>query len=180
MPQFHYQVGNEVKTVRVERTGVTFAVTIGDQRYTVEAQAGTAGRLHMTINGKRTAAVVATGERPDPACYVWLAGESWAIPRVTEQRRPQRISQSVATDRITAPMPGQILDLLVAPGAAVAQGDPLVVLSAMKMETRIVAPHAGVVAAVGCTVGETVQRGQLLVQLTPANTIGQSLSLQPD
>ena len=37
----------------------------------------------------------------------------------------------------------------------------------MKMETQIVAPHAGAVAAVGCTVGETVQRGQLLVQLTP-------------
>jgi biotin carboxyl carrier protein len=56
---------------------------------------------------------------------------------------------------------------LVAPGHTVPQGEPVVVLGAMKMETQIVAPHAGVVAAVGCTVGETVQRGQLLVQLTP-------------
>ena len=167
MAQFHYQVGNEVKTVRVERTGTTFAVVVGDQHYTVQANAGTAGRLWVEIDGERKVAVVATGEQRDPMRYVWLAGESWVVQRVTELRRRSASSQIAATDSITAPMPGQILDLLVTPGLTVAQGAPLVVLGAMKMETQIVAPHAGVVAAVGCTVGETVQRGQLLVQLTP-------------
>lgn len=167
MALFHYQVGNEVKTVRVERTGATFAVTIGDQHYTVAAQLGTNGRLHLSMAGERTTALVVTGGQTDLARYVWLAGESWAIPRMSELRRRQATSPAVATDSVTAPMPGQILDLLVAPGVTVAQGDPLVVLGAMKMETQIVAPHAGVVAVVGCAVGETVQRGQLLVQLTP-------------
>lgn len=162
MAQFHYQVGDTSKTVQVEHAGTTFAVTVGDQRYTVHAQPGVAGHLLLTIDGKRTSAVVA-GEGADPARYVWLAGASWSLQRVTAARRRQGTSQSTATDRITAPMPGQILEVLVAVGATVAQGDPLVVLSAMKMETRIVAPHAGVVAAVGCTEGETVQRGQLLV-----------------
>lgn len=169
MAQFHYSVGEEVKTVQVERTGVTFSVTVGDQRYTVQAEPDSAGRLLLTIDGKRTSAVVATGESVDPARYVWLAGESWSLQRVTAARRRQGASQSTGTDRITAPMPGQILDLLVMVGATVAQGEPLVVLSAMKMETRIVAPHAGIVAAVGCAEGETVQRGQLLVQLTPVS-----------
>lgn len=167
MTQFHYQVGNEVKTVRVERTGATFAVTVGDQRYTVQAKPGASGRLFLAIDGKCTAAVVATGEQRDSVRYVWLDGESWAVQRVTELRRRSGTNQPTATDRITAPMPGQILELLVTPGLTVAQGDPLVVLGAMKMETQIVAPHAGVVAAVGCVVGETVQRGQLLVQFTP-------------
>lgn len=167
MAKLHYQVGNEIRTVRVEREGAAFSVTIGDQRYTVEAKAGTAGRLFLAINGERTTAVVAAGEPSDLARYVWLDGESWTVQRITELRRRPGATQAAATDRITAPMPGQILELLVTPGLTVAQGDPLVVLGAMKMETRIVAPHAGVVAAVGCTVGETVQRGQLLVQLTP-------------
>lgn len=167
MTQFYYQVGNEVKTVRVDRTGATFAVTIGDQCYPVEAEPGANGRLFLSIAGERTTAVIATGARTDPTRYVWWSGESWALPRVTESRRRQATGQSTITDSINAPMPGQILDLLVAPGATVALGDPLVVLGAMKMETRIVAPHAGIVAAVGCAIGETVQRGQRLVQLTP-------------
>lgn len=167
MAQFHYQIGNEVKTVRVERTGATFAVTVGDQRYTVQAKPGASDRLSLVIDGQRMAAVVATGEQSDPARYVWLGGESWTVQPVTERRRRQGPNQPAVTDHITAPMPGQILELFVMAGATVAQGDPLVVLSAMKMETRIVAPHAGAVATVGCTVGETVQRGQLLVRLTP-------------
>jgi biotin carboxyl carrier protein len=170
MAQFHYQIGNKGKTVRVERTGATFAVTIGDQRYTVEAKPGTNGRLRLSIGGERTTAIVATGERTDPARYVWLAGESWVLSRTTELRRRQATSPLVATDSITAPMPGQILDLLVAPGATVAPGEPLVVLGAMKMETQIVAPHAGMVTTVECAVGGTVQRGQLLMQLTPVTT----------
>lgn len=167
MAQFHYQIGNEVKTVQIERTGTTFAVSVGDQRYTVQAKPGTAGRLFLEIHGERMATVVATSGQTDPVGYVWLDGESWAVQRLTVRRRRPGTNQSTATDSITAPMPGQILELLVTPGATVAQGDPLLVLGAMKMETQIVAPHAGVVAAVGCTVGETVQRGQLLAKLTP-------------
>jgi 3-methylcrotonyl-CoA carboxylase alpha subunit len=167
MAQFHYQIGNAVKTVRVERTGATFAVTVGDQLYTVQAKPEASGRLSLVIDGQRMAAVVATGEQSEPARYIWLDGESWTVQPVTERRRRPGTNQPAATDSITAPMPGQILALLVTPGHTVAQGDPLVVLGAMKMETQIVAPHAGVVAAVGCTAGETVQRGQLLVQLTP-------------
>lgn len=173
MAQFHYQVGEEVKTVQVERTGATFSVTVGDQRYTVQAQPDAAGRLLLTIDGNRTTAVVAAGDSADPARYVWVDGKSWTLQRVTAARRRQGGAQPTTTGAITAPMPGQILELFVTVGATVAQGDPLVVLSAMKMETRIVAPHAGVVAAVGCTVGETVQRGQLLVQLTPVNSVRQ-------
>lgn len=167
MAQFHYEVGEEVKTVQVERAGATFSVTVGDHRYTVQAQPDSAGRLWLTIDGKRTATVVAAGAHTDPARYVWLAGDKWIIQRVTSTHRRFGAGQPAATDRITAPMPGQILEVFVTVGVTVAQGDSLVVLSAMKMETRIVAPHAGVVAALGCAEGETVQRGQLLVQLTP-------------
>jgi len=171
MAQFHYEVGEEVKTVQVERTGTTFSVTVGDHHYTVQAQLDSAGRLWLTIDGKRTATVVAAGVHTDPARYVWLAGEHWTIQRMAATRRRPGASMPAGTDRITAPMPGQILELFVKVGMTLAQGDPLVVLSAMKMETRIVAPHAGVVAAVGCVEGETVQRGQLLVQLTPTSVI---------
>ncbi|MEZ4734335.1 MAG: biotin/lipoyl-containing protein [Caldilineaceae bacterium] len=167
MAQFHYQIGDASKTVRVEREGAAFAVTIDEQRYTVHVQPGVAGRLHLAIDGERATAFVATGERTDPMRYIWLNGASWAAHRVTAARRRHRPGQPAATGNITAPMPGQILELFVTVGATVTQGDPLLVLSAMKMENRLIAPQTGVVTTVDCTVGETVQRGQRLVQLTP-------------
>ena len=45
------------------------------------------------------------------------------------------------------------------------QGQPLVLLSAMKMELRIAAPAAGRVLKIHCQAGQVVERGQVLVEM---------------
>ena len=65
----------------------------------------------------------------------------------------------------SAPMPGTILDVKVAAGAAVKAGDVLCILEAMKMENEIVAPQDGTVAGVHCNKGDSVNVGDLLVSL---------------
>jgi len=50
-------------------------------------------------------------------------------------------------------------------GDAVALGQTLVILEAMKMEIRVPAPHAGRVAAISVREGQVVDRGQALVEL---------------
>ncbi|WP_182084364.1 acetyl/propionyl/methylcrotonyl-CoA carboxylase subunit alpha [Aureimonas sp. ME7] len=70
-------------------------------------------------------------------------------------------------DVIAAPMPGVVTGLLVAVGDAVAAGDPMVVLEAMKMEHTLRAPRDGVVAEVLVEVGRQVEDGDVLVTLEP-------------
>jgi 3-methylcrotonyl-CoA carboxylase alpha subunit len=66
--------------------------------------------------------------------------------------------------RLTAPMPGKVIAVLVEPGAVVEKGTPLIVMEAMKMEHTIGAPAAGKVAEVLYAVGDQVADGaQLLV-----------------
>ncbi len=66
--------------------------------------------------------------------------------------------------RLTAPMPGKVIAVLVEPGQAVEAGTPLIVMEAMKMEHTIGAPAAGVVAEILYAVGDQVADGaQLLV-----------------
>jgi 3-methylcrotonyl-CoA carboxylase alpha subunit len=67
-----------------------------------------------------------------------------------------------------APIPGRIAAVLVAAGATVARGQPLVVLEAMKMELTLSAPSDGVVAALHCTTGDMVEDGRELVEVTAA------------
>ena len=70
-----------------------------------------------------------------------------------------------AGDAVTAPMPGNILKVLVSPGQQVSEGDTLVILEAMKMENEVVAPRAGSVAQVLVAKGSTVETGAALVVL---------------
>jgi biotin carboxyl carrier protein len=64
---------------------------------------------------------------------------------------------------ITAPMPGKICDVNVAPGDTVTADQEVVVLEAMKMEMPVTAIAAGTVAQVLCKPGDAVQGGDVLV-----------------
>ena len=70
-----------------------------------------------------------------------------------------------AGESVTAPMPGNILKVLVSPGQQVSEGDTLVILEAMKMENEVVAPRAGTVAQILVSKGSTVETGAALVVL---------------
>ena len=76
-------------------------------------------------------------------------------------------SRSVAATRddVLAPMTGTVRKVNVAPGDTVAQGDPVVILEAMKMEHVLKAPRAGVVAEVRCAAGEQAEAQSVLLRL---------------
>jgi 3-methylcrotonyl-CoA carboxylase alpha subunit len=65
---------------------------------------------------------------------------------------------------LAAPMPGKVIAVLVAAGAAVERGAPLVIMEAMKMEHTITAPAAGTVKEILYAVGEQVAEGAELIR----------------
>ncbi|MEP0214596.1 MAG: biotin/lipoyl-containing protein [Cellulophaga sp.] len=66
---------------------------------------------------------------------------------------------------INAPMPGLILDILVAEGQEIKEGEQVLVLSAMKMENIITAPSDGVVKLINVAKDDAVEKGQLLIEI---------------
>lgn len=66
---------------------------------------------------------------------------------------------------INAPMAGNIWKVLVCEGQQVAEGEPLLILEAMKMETQICASQAGVVQGIQVKAGDVVSVGQQLITL---------------
>nr|WP_198982059.1 acetyl/propionyl/methylcrotonyl-CoA carboxylase subunit alpha [Herbaspirillum sp. ASV7] len=70
--------------------------------------------------------------------------------------------------RLTAPMPGKIVALLVQKGASVAQGAPLLIMEAMKMEHTIAAPADGTVEDLLYAVGDQVAEGAQLLEFKAA------------
>ena len=102
-----------------------------------------------------------------PASACW-SPSTVVSTRSTSARRRRRGAAGSGLRRLTvAPMPGKVLQVLVAVGDAVEPGQPLVVLEAMKMETTLRAEIAGTVAAVGASPGDMVEAGAALVEITP-------------
>lgn len=66
---------------------------------------------------------------------------------------------------VTAPLAGNVFKILVKPGQEVAEGDVLIIVEAMKMETDIKADRAGVVAQVHAREGDSVAVGDVLIEL---------------
>jgi pyruvate carboxylase len=69
-------------------------------------------------------------------------------------------------DHVGAPMPGKVIATAVQAGDVVAEGDPLVTLEAMKMETVVRAHRSGTVAELLTAEGRSVQGGDLLLLLS--------------
>jgi 3-methylcrotonyl-CoA carboxylase alpha subunit len=67
-------------------------------------------------------------------------------------------------DRLVAPIPGLVTEVMASVGDRVTRGQVLVVLEAMKTVFRLSAPGDTVVASVSCAAGEMVQEGQVLVR----------------
>ena len=68
-------------------------------------------------------------------------------------------------DAVKAVLAGNIFKVHVAPGATVAEGDPLLVVEAMKMETVVSAPQAGTITEVFVAEGDVVAVGDPLVAI---------------
>ncbi len=94
-------------------------------------------------------------------------GAVWAFEPPDPMRGGHQRGASTEAD-VVSPMPGTVLRIDVAEGDAVALGDRLGVVEAMKMELALVAPYDGVVAHVGAVVGDQVPIKHLLFTVDPA------------
>lgn len=88
-----------------------------------------------------------------------------ATAEPTPAAAPAPATAPVATgdgEKVSAPLPGNILDVKVSNGTSVKKGDILCILEAMKMENEIVAPVDGTIVNTVATKGSSVNTGDLL------------------
>ena len=103
--------------------------------------------------------------------FVDVAGLSVAF-RIAPPPDVDRAARAAASHtggpvQLIAPMPGSVLAIHAASGEAVAGGDPVVTLEAMKMEHAVAAPIDGRVADLPVSAGDQVARGQVLGVVEP-------------
>jgi acetyl-CoA/propionyl-CoA carboxylase biotin carboxyl carrier protein len=138
---------------------------------TGNASGGSAGRLLLEVDGIVTSAVIQAGRHG-----VRVAAEGQEFRFTLPDAFGAGSGPVLASDgSVTAPMPGTVLMVHAEKGQAVASGEVLGVLEAMKMELPLAAPFDGVVGEVAVAVGDKVALGQRMFTVAEA---GQSFQEQ--
>jgi 3-methylcrotonyl-CoA carboxylase alpha subunit len=163
MAQVTYQTGQGTVKITLERkVDGTVMATVGEHSYDLSASPTADGGWLLEHGDRRVQVYTASdGMRR----FAQMAGGPVYALSVAEPSARRRSGAAANEGRLTAQMPGQVIDVLVQSGEAVSAGQPLVILEAMKMEIRVAAPSDGTVREIFIQKGETVERDQQLLAL---------------
>lgn len=96
---------------------------------------------------------------------VW---HSFTVETPVSLKRRRYLEQQAdasASISIEAPMPGKIIDIMVEEGGEVKEGEPIVILEAMKMQNEIISHISGTVTAISVKKNETVMKDDVLIEI---------------
>lgn len=169
------EVNGKVREVTLEKTlrPARYLVSWDDRAFEVDAQV-----MEQSQHGMRLSLVhLASAEDPvsrkvycgtvDRAgsMFVSVDGTSFQATINGSRNSIRAVGGGSEGDgtRLTAPMPGKVVRVLVEPGDKVEARQPVVVVEAMKMENELTVEKAGAIEEVRVSEGESVESGQLLV-----------------
>src|SRR5918995_7475878 len=164
---------------------MAFIATLGDQTYTVEIEEIGKALYRVSVDGNeflvdgkktgRTNYSLIVDDRSfeievdhaDDEYRVLVDGRSYRVNLVNERRMrvggAQPGLELQGRQKISVPMPGKVIAVLVSEGDTVEKGLGLVIVEAMKMENEVRSPIAGEVKEIKVTPGETVEGGAVLL-----------------
>ena len=167
---YGWQIGNQPVTVsyRLLRSGQYYCQTLDREGEAILLHAS-AHEVVYEWRGRRHHLRIALS--PIDEYLHWLHEPAVGYTEVRLiPRFPDREDTRMEEGRYLAPMPGQILQILVRPGDRVEIGQPLLIFVSMKMENRIMATQAGHVEAIFVSEGQTVDAGTELLKIEPIKT----------
>ena len=106
---------------------------------------------------------VAAAAAPAPVAETPKASPAPAAPKAEPAPAPAPKAAPAGGTKITSPLPGSVIKVLVSEGQAVKKGDTLLTLESMKMENAIMAECDGTVSKIAVTAGQNVMQDDLLV-----------------
>ncbi|MBI3301680.1 MAG: biotin/lipoyl-binding protein [Deltaproteobacteria bacterium] len=160
--------GGATFTVEYTQSGDEYEAVVDGQPLRARLLSARDGALTLLVDRQPLRAHIASdGSRT----LVAIAGQVYEFTQAPEKRaRTRQREAGRLSPEVRSPMPGKILQVLVAEGTAVEAGQALVLLEAMKMENTLSAEGTAQVKKIHVAPGDLVDLGQLLVELEFSET----------
>ena len=141
-----------------------YALRIGGRTHTVDARVLEHGAVSLLVDGRSyDVELDESGDEVQVLVDFELLTVDVADERAVSLRAGAAGFSVTGKVLVTAPMPGKVVRVLVAPGAQVTEGQGLVVVEAMKMENELKSPKAGTVVEVFAKEGSAVEANAKLL-----------------
>lgn len=158
------EIGGKTHSVELTRAGSGPRCAIDGRAVEADAVEVAPGVYSILAAGVSIEALVEAV--PGPALKVTAGGREYTA-KVRDPRQWSRrgtgAAEAEGRQQVLAPMPGKIVRVLVAEGAAVSAGQGLLVVEAMKMQNEVKSPKSGMVERVMVKEGQTVNAGEALL-----------------
>lgn len=125
-------------------------VEFNGKKYQIELETKHQNYYEILINGK---------------CYTYSVETPFSIER---KKMLENKEGESAFDEIISPMPGKIIEIFAEEGSEVHEGDPLLILEAMKMQNEILSPCSGKVTGVKIKKDQNVMKDELMIVIEKA------------
>lgn len=157
-------IGEERIPIEVNKKDGQYQVVLRDATYVVDAIRPHSQSLSMLVNG---VSYEAGFEKRDAHYSVYFYNETIQVEMYEARkfRAAELAKKSVhhGPVKLIAPMPGKVVRILVKEGTEVHEGDPLVVMEAMKMQNELKSPKSGIVKNLQIQEGIAVASQQVLL-----------------
>jgi propionyl-CoA carboxylase alpha chain len=159
-PSIMLQIGGEVFEISLRTRGdEMYEVYCGEWHAAIQLISYEPGSIRLAIDGAQRQYTITEASQH---LFVHSASGSRVVTRLPRYPEAGVTSEQ---ENASAPMPGQVLKILVTAGQHISAGDPLLILEAMKMEQTLRASMDGVVEAVLVKQGDVVAPGDVLVHI---------------
>jgi len=148
-----------------QEAAVPLLITVDGTAHPVYAEVLGSGFVQFMLKDKVYRCVVAQEEDER---LIFLEGDVFKFTKEHEsgKKDEKKVEAPALTEGDpTAPMPGKIIKVLVEGGQSVEKDAPVVILEAMKMEHKVVAPYKGIINKVLFNEGDQVALGDVLVEI---------------
>ncbi len=142
-----------------EKTESDILVSLGKRKYHVSVEFLSPDEILLNIDGKIYDIII----NSNSSYYsVSVNGKSFKIERKSAQRILKEKVEKPKKQDIRTSMPGRVVKVFVEEGSKVKEGQPILVLEAMKMQNEIKSPRSGIIITINPKAGDSVESGSLL------------------
>lgn len=166
---FEFTIDGEKRKVRTDAKSPRASITIDERTFDVDWSRARGGEISLIVAGRSHTVRVAPREG---GLAVQVDGRIFHLDTGSGQDESAvaASAHAGAGGSIKAPMPGNVVKVMVEEGQEVEVGQSIVVVEAMKMENEVRSPVAGTVTAVNVAAGDSVGTTEVMVEITPEDS----------
>tara|TARA_B100000700_G_C14966026_1_gene818890 strand:- start:134 stop:640 length:507 start_codon:yes stop_codon:yes gene_type:complete len=157
--KYSLKIGKEILNFNLAESGEIFNIEFNEKKYNAELIKIDSNLYSMILDGQTCTVAI---KKEGKSIEIFYKGDLFSF-EIPSARDKSSLENASGVDKISAPMPGRVVKVLKKVGDIIKEGEGLIVVEAMKMESELKSSIDGKVSEISVKDGDTVDLGAHLI-----------------